>query len=88
MAEIRLTPAARSHLLDIWDYTASTWGEDQADAYIREIHAAFLRLAKTPGLGIARPEIHQGYRSLPVKQHLVFYTVTGNATFVYIIGVL
>jgi toxin ParE1/3/4 len=64
------------------------WGDDQADTSIREIHAAFLRLAETPFLGMARPDIHVGYRSLPVQQHIVFYTLTDDAAFVNVIGVL
>ncbi|MGE4339844.1 MAG: type II toxin-antitoxin system RelE/ParE family toxin [Pigmentiphaga sp.] len=88
MAELRLTPAARAQLLDIWAYTAVTWGEDRADSYLREIQAAFGRLADNPLLGRARPEIRGDYRSLPVKRHVIFYTVTGESAFVNVIGVL
>ena len=33
-------PAARERLLQIWDYTERTWGEEQADVYVRWIVAA------------------------------------------------
>jgi plasmid stabilization system protein ParE len=33
-------PAARERLLQVWDYTERTWGEEQADAYVRGIVAA------------------------------------------------
>ena len=31
----KISQAARQRLLDIWDYTEQTWGEDQEDRYIR-----------------------------------------------------
>lgn len=34
---VRIFPAARDRLLDIWDYTAESWGDQQADAYVRRI---------------------------------------------------
>jgi len=88
VAEVRITPAAKGHLLDIWSYTETTWGESQADTYLMEIDVAFKQLADNPQLGKARPEIRNGYRSIPVKSHVVFYIVTDNSAFVNIIGVL
>ncbi len=29
--------AAQERLLEIWDYTEQTWGEDQADKYVRSL---------------------------------------------------
>ena len=31
----RIYPVARERILEIWDYTERTWGEDQADKYVR-----------------------------------------------------
>lgn len=36
----RIYPAAQERILEIWDYTERTWGEDQADKYVRELVAA------------------------------------------------
>lgn len=88
MAEIRITPAAKANLLDIWLYSEATWGEAWADEYLLAIDAVFQQLADNPKLGKARPEVKDGYRSILVKSHVVFYTVTGNSDFVNIIGVL
>lgn len=88
MAEVRITPAAKAHLLEIWSYTETTWGEAQADSYLKEIGAAFAQLADNPLLGKARSEVGRGYRSLLVKSHVVFYTATDSKQFVNIIGVL
>ena len=32
--------AAQARLTEIWDYTEQTWGEKQADAYVRSLVAA------------------------------------------------
>lgn len=32
---IRIHPAARERLIEIWNYTERTWGEEQADRYVR-----------------------------------------------------
>jgi toxin ParE1/3/4 len=31
----RILAAARESLLEMWDYTAAKWGEEQADKYVR-----------------------------------------------------
>ena len=31
----KIFTAAEERLLEIWDYTAETWGEEQADKYVR-----------------------------------------------------
>lgn len=33
----RIHPAAQERMLEIWDYTERTWGEKQADAYVRSL---------------------------------------------------
>jgi hypothetical protein len=35
MPEYRLTPSAKSDLIEIWHYTAETWGEQQAEKYLK-----------------------------------------------------
>lgn len=57
MAKIRITPAAKAQLIDIWNYTADTWGEAKADNFLMEIDTHFKTLATNPFLGKNRPEI-------------------------------
>ena len=88
MAQIRITPAAKAHLLDIWEYTAGQWGQNKADAYLRDVQAVFQRLADNPRLGLARPDIAPGYRFIPSGKHLIFHTLSQDDQYVNIIGVL
>jgi len=43
---VRIFPAAENRLLNIWDYTAETWGETQADKYVRGLVEAAERACK------------------------------------------
>jgi plasmid stabilization system protein ParE len=64
----KIFAAAESRLIEIWDYTFKTWGEDQADAYIRRlvgaIHALdakrsrWRRVSDKTGLWFFRHEHH------------------------------
>ena len=42
--KVRLLPAARQRLLEIWDYTARTRGIEQADKYLSELDTHLNRL--------------------------------------------
>ncbi|MEA3348839.1 MAG: type II toxin-antitoxin system RelE/ParE family toxin [Pseudomonadota bacterium] len=64
MPDYRLTPAAKSDLLDIWNYTTATWGEKRAKNYLLNIEAKFEQLAKNPKLGRQRPVNSDGVRLL------------------------
>ena len=33
----RIFHAAKERLIEIWDYTERTWGEEQADLYVRDL---------------------------------------------------
>lgn len=39
---VRILGAARHRILDIWDYTAIEWSEDQADSYVRGLVDAIM----------------------------------------------
>jgi toxin ParE1/3/4 len=86
MPNYRLTPAAKSDLLEIWNYTVETWGEKQAERYLLDIEIKLEQLAANPKLGRQRPEISPGYYSFPVEKHIGFYLYSGNH--ISIIGIL
>lgn len=75
MTGVRLAPLARRDLDEIWDYTVATWGEAQAERYLRDIAAGFDRIAATPERGRDRSVFLDGLRSIPVKRHEVFWIV-------------
>ena len=86
MPNYRLTPAAKSDLLEIWNYTVEAWGGKQTEKYLLDIEAMLEQLAANPELGRQRPEISPGYYSFPVGKHIIFYLPSGNH--IDIIGIL
>lgn len=86
MHDYRLTPSAKSYLIEIWNYTVETWGKKQAEKYLQDIEAKLNQLAANPGLGRQRSEIAPGYYSFPVRKHIIFYLRTD--TCIDIIGIL
>lgn len=69
----RLTRDARADLDDIWDYTAKTWAEDQAEVYNSKLVETFARAVASPLTGRDRSSMVQDMRSLTSGRHVVFY---------------
>jgi toxin ParE1/3/4 len=78
MSGYRLSPRAQADIEDIWDYTASRWGLDQAEAYLRQIIAAIEAVAVDPRRGKTCDEVRAGYRKYPAGSHLLFYRTTSD----------
>ena len=71
-----LSPAAQADLEGIWDYTARSWGEAQAERYVLAIRQACEGLAGGTKQGRPIDEIRAGYRKLAVESHFLFYRLT------------
>lgn len=70
-----LTPRARRDLDAIWAYSVESWGEDQAERYLRGIQAAIETVADDPRRAIACDDIRPGYRKLHTGSHVIFFKV-------------
>lgn len=86
MTKYRLTPSAKSDLIEIWNYSVDTWGEKKAEKYLQDIEDKVNQLAGNPRLGKHRPEIVPGYYSFPVRKHIIYYLISDSH--IYIIGIL
>lgn len=76
---IKFRPRAERDLVDIWDYTAATWSEDQALSYLESLKAAVDLLAEFPEMARRRAEFTPAVRLHPVREHIVVYRVEDNA---------
>ena len=72
-AQVLLSPAARQDLREIWRYSMDSWGQDRADAYIADLHAAFARLALFPGSGHLDERYGIGIRLSRAGLHLIIH---------------
>jgi toxin ParE1/3/4 len=73
MSRYALSPRAQADLDEIWDYTDSTWGEEQAARYVRLLQIAIEAVAENPRRGRACDEIRAGYRRYSAGSHILFY---------------
>ena len=76
MQSVHLTMAATKDLADIDQYSVREWGEAQADRYLNQLEACFLRLAKNPLLGRECSTIRPGLRRIEQGRHAIFYRRT------------
>ena len=77
MKGFRLSKAAENDLRRIWRDTKDTWGEAQAEHYLRALDECFHLLGRYPGMGTACDEVKPGYRCFPKGEHHIYYR-SGN----------
>ena len=70
----RLTRRARRDILAIWVYIAEN-NESAADRFVDVLIHHFALLGKNPYAGRSREDLRTGYRSFPVGQYLILYSV-------------
>lgn len=75
MMKIRIRVQAQRDLDAIFDYSIREYGEATATAYPRAIGITLDRLAEHPELGTTRGSLAVSLRSVPVREHRVFYLI-------------
>ena len=77
----QLSRWAESDLANIFDYTLTTWGEQQFEKYRSLLEESFEDIAINPLLPRSkdRKELFPGCRSLHVGRHVILYRVKDNA---------
>jgi len=86
VSAFKLTPDAKSSLMQIARYTEQHWGKRQRNIYLGIIDDCFHALSENPHMGTMRPEIHHALRSQQVGKHVVFYTTQQD--FIVIVHIL
>lgn len=71
----KLSQEADQDLEDIFDFTHSEFGFDQAVSYLQKFNVLFSELVQNPEIGKTRDEIKAGLRSFPQTSHIVFYRI-------------
>ncbi|MGC3984974.1 MAG: type II toxin-antitoxin system RelE/ParE family toxin [Pseudorhodoferax sp.] len=66
------SPAAAADLEEIGDFIAQD-NPLRAISFLQELRVRCARLARSPGIGTARPELGDGVRSMPHGRYLIFY---------------
>lgn len=73
MKTYKLTRQAEADLLEIWHYTAKTWGRMQADRYLRQLESCFKKIAKGEIVGKRPLSSYENLISVRYEHHYVFF---------------
>lgn len=74
-AEFALSVRAREQLVEIYVFTARTFGAYQAEAYHAGFERTFDLIANFPLIGAAVDELAPGHRRFRFQSHHIFYTL-------------
>lgn len=79
MAKYYLTHKAVEDLDNIWNYTQTTWSEQQADLYYNMLVNACRKITESPRLfGLKYEEIVDGLYGFRANRHIIFYRILAN----------
>lgn len=70
-----LSNKADCEIKEIYKYSYTTFGENQADIYIAGLENCFDHLVENPLLGRSCNGIREGYFRLEYISHIIFYTL-------------
>ena len=73
MATYVLSPQAQKSLKEIYRYSITTFGPDQARRYLAQLRDRMQWLAEQPHFGKQRDDIKQGYYSYFEGSHTIYY---------------
>ncbi|HDL7653946.1 TPA: type II toxin-antitoxin system RelE/ParE family toxin [Yersinia enterocolitica] len=79
----RLTPEARTDLIEIRRYTVKQWGIAQSQKYISELRRTVELLAITPSIGKYRPDVALEVLSFPHASHVIYYMLHDQQVIVF-----
>ncbi len=79
MADFVLSERARRDLVNIGDYTAEKWSEQQAERYIRMLLAECKELPEHPMAGRSYDRWRTGLKGYPCGKHIIFYRVLSRS---------
>jgi len=74
MLEVKILPAARERLLDIWSYTSEEWDDEQADLYVEGLIKDLNRISEDKMIWRAVKEKRiDGVYFVQYEHHYVFF---------------
>jgi len=78
---VKISDAARERLLEIWNYTEETWGEAQADKYLRGLVETAERAHKSRHLWRPVPDEElKGAFFIRYRHHFIFFRELSTGT--------
>lgn len=73
MSKVILSPKAKADLSEIWDYTYTEWGADQAEKYVRDLWEAMQEQTQDLTKSVDISDVRKGYRKVRYGSHVIFF---------------
>jgi toxin ParE1/3/4 len=77
--QLTIAPAAQADLKNIYHYGLQQWGQTQSESYLEALKEHIWQLTEQPMMGIERPDLFPGTRSLAIGSHTLFYRITESS---------
>jgi len=81
----RLSPDARSDLIEIRKYTLTQWSKEQSEKYVSGIRQTIKILSETPGIGKQQHDAGADVFNFPHASHVIYYTLHNKQLVVFAI---
>lgn len=81
MADYRLSNAAKIDLARIYEFGIETFGYNQAQLYLTELHKHFLIITENPYMGRDASEFVEGLKRFVYESHTIFYQPMDTGVF-------
>lgn len=88
MTDFRLTPRAKRHLIDIWDYSVGRWGERRAERYLRAIDDTIALVVAKERRPRLCGQYGPGMSYIRAGSHNIYLRYDAVADLYWVIGVL
>lgn len=75
MSRVVLSPRAKADLSEIWDYTCSEWGAEQAEKTVRELWAVIQEQTCDLANAVDIGDVRKGYKKARSGSHAIFFKV-------------
>ena len=82
MAVYKLSKAAKNDLAGIYEFGIETFGYNQAQLYLMQLHQHFLIMAENPSIGRDASEFSTGLRRSVYESHTIFYQPMDTGVFI------
>ena len=78
MNGVVFSPKAKTDLSQVWNYTYTQWGVEQAENYVRDLWAVIGDLINDVTKSVDIGDVRRGYRKVRAGSHVIFFKVTND----------
>jgi len=82
MAGYKLSRAAKNDIAAIYEFGIQTFGYNQAQLYLMQLHKHFLTIMKSPNIGRDASEFSDGLKRFVFESHTIFYQPMDTGVFI------